>query len=74
MPHPHSPHSPHPPESIEPLDRGRVDLTDPNEAEYWCQEFGCSEMELRAAIDRVGNHTGAVREALHEPPQVIHKS
>ena len=50
---------------FEPLDRGRVDLTDPNETAYWCREFGCTEEELREAIARVGQHTGAVREELH---------
>lgn len=57
---------PHKP--VPPLDRGRVDLTDPNEVAYWCEEFGCSEDALRQAVERVGNHTGAVREDLHGRP------
>lgn len=47
-----------------PLDRGRVGLVDPNEVAYWCREFGCTEAELRETVARVGDHAGAVREAL----------
>lgn len=52
------------PPHFAPLDPGRVDMTDPNETEYWCREFDCTEAELREAIDKVGSHTSAVREEL----------
>jgi hypothetical protein len=50
------------PHAFEPLDRGRVDLADPNEVVYWCREFGCDETALRRAVEAVGTHTAAVRE------------
>ncbi len=49
---------------VEPLDPGRVNLVDPQDVEYWCREFGCTEAELREAVARVGGHAAAVRQAL----------
>jgi hypothetical protein len=36
-------------------DRERISLTEKHEVRYWCGKFGCSEAELRAAVDQVGH-------------------
>jgi hypothetical protein len=54
------------PDEFQPLDRGRVDVVDPNEVAYWCGEFGCDEAALRGAVEAVGTHTAAVREYLSD--------
>ena len=49
---------------FQPLDPGRVGLIDPNEQHYWCEEFDCTDAELREAVDKVGDHACALREEL----------
>ena len=49
--------------------RGEPDSTPINlnaigEVIHWCQRFGCSEAELRAAIKVVGTSIGKVRKQL----------
>lgn len=47
-----------------PLDPGRVNILDPEELRYWCEELSCSEAALKSAVARAGPHAAAVREAL----------
>jgi hypothetical protein len=35
-------------------DRKRVNINEEHEVRYWTQRFGCSEAELRQAVDQVG--------------------
>jgi hypothetical protein len=37
-----------------PQDRSRVNVNEDYEVRYWCDKFGCTEDELRAAVDKVG--------------------
>lgn len=47
-----------------PLDQRRVVTVNPREVEYWCNEFGCSEAQLKDAVERVGEHVAEVRREL----------
>ncbi|CAG9167315.1 MULTISPECIES: DUF3606 domain-containing protein [Cupriavidus] len=47
-----------------PLDPGRINLMDPAEVQYWCQELGCTASALEDAVDEVGEHIAAVRAQL----------
>lgn len=47
-----------------PQDRSRIGLGEQWELDYWTMEFGCSENELRKAVDEVGNSADEVREYL----------
>jgi len=38
-----------------------VNLHEPWEITFWAREFGCSEEELRRAVQRVGARAGDVR-------------
>jgi len=49
---------------FKPLDPGRVDVDDPVERQYWCQELRCTEAELIQALGTVGNHITVVRDYL----------
>jgi hypothetical protein len=44
-----------------PADRSRVNVHEPWEVRYWCGEFGCSESQLKAAVQAVGVSVAAVR-------------
>lgn len=35
-------------------DRSRVNVNEVHEVRYWCQKYGCTEAQLRAAVSRVG--------------------
>ncbi|MEO8653706.1 MAG: DUF3606 domain-containing protein [Ramlibacter sp.] len=35
-------------------DRFRIDVNEPWEVRYWCNEFSCTEAQLRAAVNVVG--------------------
>jgi hypothetical protein len=37
-----------------PKDRERVDVHEAWEREYWCHRFGCTEAQLRHAVQQVG--------------------
>jgi hypothetical protein len=52
---------------FQPLDPGRIHVFDPLELEYWCKELDCTERELMAAIEKVGEHVTEVRQALNAP-------
>ncbi len=45
-------------------DRRLISLTEPSEVRDWCKSFGCTELELKAAVKKVGHSADKVREAL----------
>ena len=45
-------------------DRKLISLTEEYEVRDWCKSLGCTEEELRAAVQAVGNSAEAVRERL----------
>jgi uncharacterized protein DUF3606 len=47
-----------------PADRGRIDLDDPREVNWWRKQFGCSEEQLRLAVKQVGNSAAKVEQLL----------
>lgn len=47
-----------------PADRALIDLDDRREINWWCKRFGCSELQLRAAVDKVGNSAAKVEQLL----------
>ena len=55
-----------PQQVFQPLDPGRVNTMDPVELRYWCDQLHCTEDELQDAVNRVGEHVAAVRQALEE--------
>lgn len=55
-------------EPFQPLDPGRINLMDPTEAAWWCEQLQVDEGRLRALVDRVGEHVAAVRQALEARP------
>ena len=50
-------------------DHWRVNLAEPWEITFWTREFGCSEDELKAAVQAVGDTAGAVRAQLADTGQ-----
>jgi hypothetical protein len=47
-----------------PADRGRIDLNDPREVNWWRKRFDCSEDQLRRAVAKVGNSAAKVEQLL----------
>ncbi|MCK6503966.1 DUF3606 domain-containing protein [Myxococcota bacterium] len=47
-----------------PQDASRINLNQPYEVAWWCAEFGCTEAQLRAAVDIAGVGAEAVRAQL----------
>jgi hypothetical protein len=45
-------------------DRARINVNEPHEVRYWCKQLGCTEAELRAAVQRAGVMADDVRRAL----------
>jgi len=43
------------------LDPSHVNITDGREVRYWCKAFGCTEQELRRAVNAVGTSAEKVR-------------
>ncbi len=43
---------------------GRIDVQNPRELRYWCEQLRASEEELRRAVDQVGPQVEKVREHL----------
>jgi len=37
-----------------PADRERINVNEPYEVGYWCQDLKCTEAQLRAAVKAVG--------------------
>jgi hypothetical protein len=48
-----------------PQDANRVNVNEPWELKYWCDHFGCTEAQLRAAVKAVGTSVSKVREYLN---------
>lgn len=47
-----------------PAHRGLIDLDDPREVNWWRKRFGCSEVQLRHAVAKVGNSAANVEQLL----------
>lgn len=47
-----------------PLDAKRIDINDPAEVRNWCHSLGCTEAQLRVAVQIVGTSGAAVRKQL----------
>lgn len=47
-----------------PLDAKRIDIKDAAEVRNWCKSFGCTESQLKAAVEAVGTSGSAVRQHL----------
>lgn len=47
-----------------PADRSLIDLDDPREVNWWRKRFGCSEEQLRQAVEKVGNSAAKVEQLL----------
>lgn len=47
-----------------PQDRARINVNEPWEVRWWCQHFGCTEQQLRAAVQAVGVSADRVRQHL----------
>ena len=41
-----------------------VEISDGNEVRYWCASLGCTEAQLREAVETVGSSPDRVREFL----------
>ena len=57
---------------VEP-DRRLISLAVPSEIREWCRSLGCTEAELKAAVNKIGHSASKVRDALsknREAPQV----
>ena len=48
-----------------PQDRGRVNVHEADELNYWTEAMGCTEQQLRDAVAAVGVSAKAVRQYLH---------
>lgn len=47
-----------------PAQRSRIDMTNPSEVFYWAKKFGCSEQQLRHAVETVGASSAMVEQLL----------
>ena len=47
-----------------PASRSLIEMDDPREVNWWCKQFGCSEEQLRLAVQRVGNSAAKVEQLL----------
>jgi hypothetical protein len=47
-----------------PRDRGRIDMSNPREVNWWRKQFGCSEDQLRDAVAEVGDSAAMVEQRL----------
>ncbi len=50
-------------------DYWRVNLAEDWEVTFWTREFGCSESQLKAAVNEVGDNAGRVRARLLDENQ-----
>ena len=44
----------------QPLDAARVNVHEPYEVNYWCKKWGCTEQQLKNAVNAVGTSAAAV--------------
>jgi Protein of unknown function (DUF3606) len=49
-----------------PADRARVNVNEPWEMKWWCNQFGCTEAQLREAVRAVGVMADDVRRYLRK--------
>jgi hypothetical protein len=47
-----------------PADRSLIDMDDPREVNWWRKRFGCSEEQLRRAVEQVGNSAAKVEQVI----------
>ena len=47
-----------------PRDRGRIDLSDPREVNWWRKRFDCSAEQLREAVAEVGDSAAMVEQVI----------
>lgn len=47
-----------------PADRSLIDMDDPREVNWWRKRFGCSEEQLKRAVEQVGNSAAKVEQLL----------
>jgi Protein of unknown function (DUF3606) len=47
-----------------PEDSSRVNIHEPYEVRWWCDEFNCAEQQLKNAVAQVGTSAAAVRKHL----------
>ena len=47
-----------------PQDSSRINIHESYEVNWWCDAFGCTEAQLRAAVSAVGTSAARVREYL----------
>jgi hypothetical protein len=47
-----------------PANRSLIDLDDPREVSWWRKRFGCSEEQLRKAVEQVGNSAAKVEQLI----------
>jgi hypothetical protein len=47
-----------------PQNAKRINLSDDDEVAYWCERFGCSETQLRNAVQKVGSRVDDVKDEL----------
>jgi hypothetical protein len=45
-------------------DRGHIAMQDKAEVRHWLKHFGVTQVELKCAVDKVGNSVVAVRKQL----------
>ena len=45
-------------------DSKRIDIHDPNEVRDWTKSFGCTQVELKRAVNEVGTSAVAVKKHL----------
>ena len=55
--------------ALQAQDHWRVNLAEPWEITFWTREFGCSETQLKEAVEAVGDSAGAVRARLRNEDQ-----
>ncbi|WP_088189030.1 DUF3606 domain-containing protein [Desulfosporosinus sp. FKA] len=47
-----------------PQDSSRINIHEPYEVNYWCDTFGCTEVQLKAAVKAVGDSAAEVKKYL----------
>jgi hypothetical protein len=47
-----------------PADRGRIDMNNPREVNWWTKRFACNETQLREAVGQVGPNAAQVEQLL----------
>jgi Protein of unknown function (DUF3606) len=47
-------------------DNKRIDINDPNEVRNWTKSFGCTQDELKKAVNAVGTSAAAAKKYLNK--------